>query len=193
MYNVMLDPLPREWNGYIIDSDFRTGIQIHQVLEDGSLSKSEKFLHASRLLFPGVAPSPDEQMEAIGWYMSDWNHDRHKKAKETAKVLDYDIDQWRIYSAFLTQYGINLNTVEFLHFWEFMGLLTTLDECAFTRVIDIRLKKKNKSTSKEEAKALEEAKAIYALDQPVEEETADQKMQREEAVKRFEELRKAKS
>lgn len=193
MYNVMLDPLPTDWNGYLIDSDFRTGIQIHQILEDRNLSKSEKFLHASRLLFPGIAPDPEEQIETLNWYMSDWNHDRHKKAKETAKVLDYDIDQWRIYSAFLTQYGINLNTVESLHFWEFMGLLTTLDECAFTRVIDIRLKKKNKSTSKEESKVLDEVKAIYALEQPEKEETTEQRQKKEDALKRFEELRKAKS
>ena len=192
MNNVMLDPLPTDWNGYPIDSDYRIGILIHQILEDKKLSKTERFMHSSRLLFPGIAPTPEEQTEAIEWYMTGWNHDRHKKAKETARVLDYDIDQWRLYSAFRSQYGINLNTAD-LHYWEFMGLLTTLDECAFTRVIDIRIQKKTAKMDKEEAKALEEAKTVYGLDQPEQEETPEQRAERENAIKRFEELRKANS
>ena len=125
--------------------------------------------------------------------MTAWNHDRHKRSKDTVRVLDYDIDQWRLYSAFRSQYGINLNTIDSLHYWEFMGLLTTLDECAFTRVIDIRVRKKNSKMSKEEVKALEESKAIYALEQTEQEETPEQRAERENAIKRFEELRKVNS
>ncbi len=193
MNNVMLDPLPSDWMGYAIDSDFRIGIQIHQILEDRELSKTERIMHAGRLLFPGAILPPEEQAEALEWYMTAWDHDRHKRSKDTVRVLDYDIDQWRLYSAFRSQYGINLNTIDSLHYWEFMGLLTTLDECAFTRVIDIRVRKKNSKMSKEEVKALEELKAIYALEQAEQEETPEQRAERENAIKRFEELRKANS
>lgn len=37
MFNVLLDPLPTEYRGFPIDSDFQIGIQIMQALEDGEL------------------------------------------------------------------------------------------------------------------------------------------------------------
>ena len=41
MFNVLLDPLPTEYKGFPIDSDFQIGIQIMQALEDGKLSRQE--------------------------------------------------------------------------------------------------------------------------------------------------------
>ena len=97
------------------------------------------------------------------WFLTDWNHDKNKTG-DKEKVTDYDIDQWRIYSAFRKHYGINLNTDK-LHFWEFMGLLSTLPECAYTRVIDIRAKKITSKMGKDEKKAYTELKKVYALEQ----------------------------
>ena len=93
--------------------------------------------------------------------------------------MDYDIDQWRIYSAFRTQYGINLNTDK-LHFWEFMGLLNTLNECAFTRIAGIRQQKLTKNMSQDERKALKKIKERYALAEEEENSDAD-----EEAIDTF--------
>ena len=80
--------------------------------------------------------------------------------------MDYDRDAWRIYSAFLSQYHIDL-TKENLHYWCFMALLTTLGECAFTSVVDVRRKKFSSKMSGTERARLKEAKARYGL-QPVE-------------------------
>ena len=65
-----------------------------------------------------------------------------------------------------------------------MALLTTLPECAYTRVIDIRSRKITPKMSAEEKKALKEAKKIYALDVLEEELTDEEK----EAVEAFMEL-----
>ena len=170
MFNVLLDPLPTEYKGFPIDSDFQIGIQIWQIMEEEELSQQERMSACLSLLFldededGNALPIPDLQtaIEGLQWFLSDWYHD-NQNSKDKTKVTDYDIDQWRIYSAFRTQYGINLNTDK-LHFWEFMGLLTTLDECAYTRVIGIRQQKIKPKMSAEEKKALKEAKAIYSLD-----------------------------
>lgn len=179
MFNVLLDPLPTEYKGYPIDSDFQIGIQIMQALEDGELSQLEGQEVALSLLFiqedadGNQLPLPDAKtaLEGLVWFLTDWNHDHNSKEDKT-KVTDYDIDQWRIYSAFRQHYGINLNTDK-LHFWEFMGLLTTLPECAYTRVIDIRAKKITSKMGKEERKAYAELKKVYALDQTKETEYTD--------------------
>ena len=96
--------------------------------------------------------------------MSGWYTDNPIKSKEEQKKdVDYDVDQWRIFSAFLTQFGINLNTVD-MHFWVFMGLLSTLEECAFTRIVDIRTKKIDPKMKPSDKKALKEVKERYALE-----------------------------
>lgn len=192
MFNVMLDELPDMWEGYPIDADFRIGIQICQIMEDGDLSDSEKWIRSAELLFRGIYPDIQYYGEAVMWFVSGWNHDNSKKSKDRTRVLDYDIDQWRLYSAFKAQYGIDLNTVN-MHYWQFMGLLTTLNECSFTKVVDLRMKKINSKMSKEEKANLKKAKEIYALDQPKEQISEEDKQKKQEAIEQFEKIRKAKS
>ena len=192
MVNVILDELPDLWNGYPIDTDFRTGVQISQIMEDKGLSDDEKWLFSADLLFRGVRPDPQYYGAAIIWFLQEWNHDNSKKSKDRTRVLDYDIDQWRLYSAFKAQYGIDLNTAH-MHYWQFMGMLTTLNECAFTRVVDVRIKKITSKMSKEEKKVIKEQKAIYGLEQLGEQLSDEQKIKKQEAIERFERMRKAKS
>lgn len=179
MFNVLLDSLPTEYRGFPIDSDFQIGIQIMQVLEDKKMSQQEQIGTALSLLFlqededGNSLPLPDAQTSVDGmmWFLTDWNRDHNGKG-DKIRVTDYDIDQWRIYSAFRQHYGINLNADK-LHFWEFMGLLTTLPECAYTRVIDIRAKKITSKMGKDEKRAYAELKKVYSLDQPNEVEYTD--------------------
>lgn len=167
MFNVLLDKLPTEYKGFLIDTDFQIGIQIIQILEDKELSQQERITTALSLLFPEEDNDKvldiTTAVDGLMWFLTDWNHDNNKSGDKD-KVTDYDIDQWRIYSAFKKQYGINLNTDK-LHFWEFMGLLTTLDECAYTRIIDIRSKKITPKMSKEEKNLYKHLKEVYALKQ----------------------------
>ena len=198
MFNVLLDSLPTEYRGFPIDSDFQIGIQIMQVLEDKKMSQQEQIGTALSLLFlqededGNSLPLPDAQTSVDGmmWFLTDWNRDHNGKG-DKIRVTDYDIDQWRIYSAFRQHYGINLNAdklhfwefirqhyginlnADKLHFWEFMGLLTTLPECAYTRVIDIRAKKITSKMGKDEKRAYAELKKVYSLDQPNEVEYTD--------------------
>lgn len=171
MFNVLLDRLPTEYDGFPIDTDFGIGIQIMQALENEELTQQEQIGTALSLLFlaedseGNSLPIPDAQIAINGlmWFLTDWNHDNHKIDDKT-KVLDYDIDQWRIHSAFLSNYGIDLKTQP-MHYWEFMGLLTNLPECAFTRVVDIRSKVIDGKMSKQEKEAYKKLKEIYSLDQ----------------------------
>lgn len=192
MYNVMLDPLPSDWNGYQIDSDFRTGIQLCMALEDKSLSDMEKGAASAELLFPLIQPEMQEIPEATEWFLSGWNLDNIQKNNSTIRILDFNVDQWRIYSAFKHQYGIDLHTAD-LHYWQFMGLLTTLEECAFTRVIDIRQKKIKNKMSKEEKEAIIKAKQMYSLGDQKENLSEADKEKKQEAIELFEKMRKAKS
>ncbi|MCH5271575.1 MAG: hypothetical protein J1E83_12635 [Lachnospiraceae bacterium] len=185
-FNVLLDPLPKEWHGYPINSDFRIGIQITQCLEDKELSDLERRITACSLLFSDDSRRPDleEAMEGVNWFLNEFNHDRHSKKSMGIKAMDFDTDQWRIYAAFKCQYKINLNRVS-MHWFEFMGLLCNLDECSFTRVIDIRQKKITSKMSKEEKKSIIEAKKIYSLGSVEAPLTQEEKEREAEAVEIF--------
>lgn len=163
-YNVILDDLPEEWHGYRIYTDFRVGIQIVQLLEDTEFSQIERLAYAAELLFEEMPENIEECVQGIMWFLSAWNWDRKLKEKQDdIIVMDYDIDQWRIYAAFRRQYGINLNCAE-LHFWEFMGLLGNLEECKFTRVMDIRAMEIDPKMTAEQKTAIKAAKKIYHID-----------------------------
>lgn len=187
MFNVMLDRLPTEYKGYPINSDFRIGIQMFQVLNDSELTEIEQVYKACELLFDvdGIEEYPDmiTMQEGVQWFLSEWYTDNPtKSSREEKKDMDYDIDQWRIFSAFLTQFGVNLNTVD-MHFWVFMGLLSTLEECAFTRVVDIRTKKIDPKMSPSDKKELKEVKERYALEEVEEQMTPQEKADYEAFMK----------
>ena len=183
MFNALLDPFPTKWGEYDLNTDFRTGIQIMQCMTDAELSEYEKLYVINRLLFKTYGADINEVAECVEWFLSGWNHDKVISShSETA--ISFDTDDGRIFSAFMRQYKINLNTAQ-MHFWEFMILLTNLEECAFTRVIDIRTKKITSKMSKEEKEAYNRGKRIYSIhqEQPLTEEE-------DEALKEFQRLLK---
>lgn len=165
MWNVLLDPFPEEWNGYPIDSDYQTGIQISQCLGDESLSETERFYTAVGLLFPDIIPGNKEAAEALTWFLKEYNHDNDTGEKSKVTIMDFDVDQWRIYAAFLNQYRIDLNTAK-LHWFAFMGLLMNLNECTFNNVMNIRQKKITSKMSAEEKQALIRMKKIFEIKPP---------------------------
>ncbi len=198
MFNVLLDPLPTEYEGFPIDTDFQTGIQIMQVLEDGELSQQEQIGTALSLLFlvedsegnPLDLPDYQTAIDGLMWYLSAWNHDHGDKDKHD-KIMDFDVDQWRIYADFRRYYNINVNT-EQLHYWEFMALLSALpNDGAYKNVLFIRDKKLDSKMSKEERNTYIKLKEIYALKQTkAAEYTDEQKEKIDEYDRMMEEIKK---
>lgn len=187
MFNIMLDEKPTSWEGFPINASFRIGVQINLLLEDCEIPDEVKVAKIIDLLFPLIIP--EDVSTAISWFMGGWSHDKHTPKADKTKDIDFNIDQWRIYSAFKSQYGIDLNTAD-LHYWEFMALLTTLEECAFTRVVDIRHKKIHGKMSKEEKKATSEAQKIYGLEPVQKRESKEEGEKRQLAIEQFERMRK---
>ena len=175
--NVLLEALPEEWNGYIINTDFRVGIRISLALEDPDLFEEERWEIIVLLLFQSedgsVRPHPQdtgEFEELLTWFLSGWNMDGKPKERSKQKLVDYNVDQWRIFADFRQVYGIDLSK-EKMHFWAFCGLLWSLPsrQSSFLQVIEIRRKKPGPKASAEEKAAIVEAHRIYSLDQQEEE------------------------
>lgn len=171
MFNVLMDELPTEWNGYQINTWFQIGIQVYQIYEDGNLADFEKSDLLIQLLFSDDdgtlrdIPPSEKMQECILWFLNGWNHDNDSGEESNRKLMDFDVDQWRIYADFRNNYGINLNEAD-LHWWEFMGMLWNMppERSSFLQVIDIRTKKPNKNDSAEYKKMLQRAHRVYDLE-----------------------------
>lgn len=175
MINVLLDPLPTGYEAddgtfYPLDFDFRIGIQICLIQDDPELDNIEKLILTQDLIFTGDDRPDDPEVikDCVNYYINGWYLDNHIDVrKKEVKSSDFNIDQWRIYAAFLSQYQIDLNAIESLHYWVFMGLLSNLDECSYTRVMEIRTKKVPKGLKGEDLQNFNDAKATYRLGTPM--------------------------
>lgn len=165
MNNVLYEPLPEEWNGYPINTWFQVGVQIYLASEDKELLDFERAEIIAALLFPAAVPPPDELAECLSWFLNGWCHDKSPQEKKRKKLIDFNVDQWRIYADFRQIYGINLNETE-LHWWEFMGMLWNMPQrqSSFLQVIEIRQKKITSKMGKEEKEAIRKAQYIYGLE-----------------------------
>lgn len=95
---------------------------------------------------------------------------KKEKDKANPKPPDFDFyfDIEYIYCSFLSFYGIRLETVEFMHWWEFLVLFEGLmmsDQTSMNFVVGTRQRKINPKMSKEEKALLEKQKRQFALPQ----------------------------
>ena len=190
MINIMLDQLPTDWKGYPISASFRTGIKMSMCMSDPDLSDMERFYIASYLLFPEKCPEPQEAAKAIEWFMTEFNHDNYQQKKNEDIIMDWDMDQWRIYAAFRNQYHIDLQKAE-MHWFVFMGLLGNLQESSLTHVMDIRQKKITSKMSQEEKNAYRSAKKIFAIKAPKDEKITPEEQARIDEFMKYAKINKS--
>ena len=188
-YNLLIDYLPTRVNvGGVemdIQSDFRTALLFEMLMDDGSVPAEDKGIQAIRLFFHSMPSTEDEAQEYIDrimWfyrcgkepneYMRARQEKREKQndADDRSRIYDFRYDDDYIYAAFIQQYGINLNSIEYMHWWEFRALFKGLTgNTEFVKIMEFRGMKITDSMSKEQKSYYRKMKRIYALPIPKEE------------------------
>lgn len=139
MYNAMLDRLPEDYNGWLIRTDYRIGVQIQLCISDPELSEREKTWTALHLLYGnGIPADLQEALSGLSWFLScgsDASPQEDGPAEEP--LYSFDIDSARIVSGFKKVFGRDISR-EKMHWFEFVPMLGDLKDTAFTSVIDIR-------------------------------------------------------
>lgn len=162
-FNIMLDQLPEDFNGYLLRTDYRIYIQISKCLIDDELTEEEKISTALWLLYGMSQPPLEVAYQGLIWYLNFTNEPFDNSTNnDIAPCMDFDIDSPRIYTAFKRYYNIDLKST-YLHWVDFLYMLKDLGDCAYTSVIDIRTKKFNKSSSVEEKRMYRNLKEKYRL------------------------------
>lgn len=142
MYNAMLDKLPEDYNGWLIRTDYRIGVQIQLCISDPELSDSEKTITALHLLYGNGIPDFKTAISGLGWFMSCGEEpvvdsDSGKREQAAPEIYSFEYDAGRIVSAFRKVFGMDISR-ERLHWFSFVAMFGDLDGTAFTSVMDIR-------------------------------------------------------
>ena len=170
--NILIDLLPSsvkiDSTEYEINSDFRTSVLFSLLMEDDNLSEEEKVLQALNLYYPVVPDNSEKAIEQIKWFYSCGKLDNpigNKKARAISKkVFDFEVDANYIYSAFMSQYNIDLQDIEELHWWKFKALLEGLKEDnKLSKIIEYRSVDLSKIKDKEQRKFYKDMQKQYSL------------------------------
>lgn len=170
--NILLDTLPKmitiDETKMKIQSDYRIGIRFELLMSDVNKSPSEKLIEALMLYYPVIPANLQLAMDKIMWFYNCGNMTtKNKKGKNvsTGPLFSYVQDQHYIYTAFMTYYHINLNTIKYLHWWEFQSLFQNLpDDAKLKKIMMYRSIHLDANMSSEQRKFYADMKSIYKLD-----------------------------
>lgn len=180
--NILIDKLPTtvliDDIEYEINTDFRVGILFSIAMNDNSLSDEEKCETAIRLYYKVVPHNIQKAIEQILLFYSCNKQASNSSESSNScreKVFDYEIDANYIYSAFLTQYNIDLNSVEYLHWFKFKALFDSLDEnLMLCKIIKYRSIDLNKIKDKDEKNYYKKMKETYAIKDEISQEELEE-------------------
>lgn len=167
MSNILIDELPKQYEGYLINYHFKSGILLSECLADNSFKDTEEQIYtAFRILYGKGIPDFETAMKGMKWFMrgGDDNDDENPESCET--LFSFTKDRTMIFSAFMLKYGINLNESN-MHFFEFLALFNDLDKTSFMRVIDLRTMKPSdmRNYTKEQKYKIYKLKRKYSLEE----------------------------
>lgn len=134
--NILIDLLPTtvdiEGIEYEINSDFRTSILFSLLMEDDEVSNEDKINNAFNLFYPKIPHNLVEASKKMVWFYCCGKETNNMKSngsrKEISPIYSFEYDDEYIYSAFLSQYNIDLQDVEYLHWWKFKAMFKGLKE-----------------------------------------------------------------
>lgn len=180
MNNILVDPLPKavmvDGIEYAIRTNFRIFILFEILWQDPDLASAEKVRRSLLLCYPEVPCNYGKAVEALLWFYKCGREESRQKQEAASrhrseKIYSFDYDASYIYAAFLFQYGIDLQDVEYLHWWKFRALFNALsDQTEFVKIMGYRSIDISDDMSGSQKTFYRKMKRIHALPLPKEEE-----------------------
>jgi len=174
--NILIDLLPDhvEIDGkkYSINTDFRISILFELLMQDRTVLDSEKIYMALDLYYPQIPHNLEQAVDKMLWFYRCGKDDEDDSVKngspagsgKASMIYSFEHDAEYIYSAFLDQYGIDLQDIEHLHWWKFRALFKGLkDDNLICKIMGYRSIEITNDMSNSEKKYYRKMKQIYAL------------------------------
>ena len=156
MYNILLDPLPTDYEGWLIRTDFRVGIQISIAMSDRTLADADKTAVAYHLLYGNSIPPAEIAAEGLKWFLRAGAEVNEIPKDNDPPAFFWDFDSGRIWASFKATFGIDLHTAK-MHWFEFCNLMASVGKgTSLTNAMEVR------SFSTKDLKGTERAKIVKA-------------------------------
>ena len=173
--NLLIDKLPTEYEGLKINTNFRSFILFELLMQERKIKMEDKLMIALSYFYEEPPKDIKKAIDGILWFYTKGKKDnkKQKKGNKTKKqIYSYEHDGDYIYSAFVSQYGLDLNEIEYLHWWKFKSLFECLnDENKICQIMGYRAVDLSKIKDKETKNKYKRLKQQYALpDERTEEE-----------------------
>ena len=174
--NILLDKLPTRvkigGKFFNINSDFRVSILFELLMQDEDIEDELKITQALKLYFPKIPPLKyiEETINIIMWFYGcgKEKEELNKRIKSTSNDLEqaysFEYDDEYIYSAFLSQYKVDLQDIDYLHWWKFKAMFEGLkEENMIVKIMNYRIMDLNKIEDKNEREFYKEKKEFFKL------------------------------
>ena len=162
-------PLSIEIGGvdYAIDADFRNCIRFEQLMFDPALNDDTRWALALNLFFPNIPQDIQAALQKILWlYAADQEEKKTSGSGRQKRIYSFEHDSEYIFAAFYSDYGIDLNEIEFLHWWKFRALFAGLKpDNLICKIMEYRGADLSKLKG-EEKKFYQKMQKQYALPMP---------------------------
>ena len=139
-------PEALEVNGksYSIRTDYRAILTVLEAMNDPDLKDEEKALVAFQIIYEDFEDIPvndyEEAFKKLMWFI-DNGEDTSDKPSSKAKMLDFEQDAKILIPAVNRVAGCEVRSLEYLHWWTFVGYYMEVGECTFSTVMGIRSKR----------------------------------------------------
>lgn len=160
---------------YRINADFRNVLRIFDALNDNRLSDTDKaFVAVRRLYTDDVSGAHFRALtERAYWFIG--GGDMPQSAPSPVPLIDWNHDEQMMIPAVSRAAGVvDIRTLNFLHWWTFLGLFGEIGEGLFSTVLHIRQKQsKGKKLEKWEEEFFRDHRALVRIHTPEEQAEID--------------------
>lgn len=120
-----------------INSDWRYALDCIEALQDNELTESDKVVVLLKLIYkePISLDDTQEAAEQAVWFLSGGQNDDGKKSP---KLMDWEQDFPYIITPINRIAGREIRSVEYLHWWTFLGYYAEVGDCTFAQIVRIR-------------------------------------------------------
>lgn len=175
--NILIDIPPKSVTidslEYEINSNFRESILFEIMMQDEGLEYEEKILNALELYYPIIPENIEEAIKTLIWFYNSGQEENIATSSsgndgsttyKAKRIYSFEYDADYIYSAFMSQYGIDLESIEYLHWWKFKALFKSLGkDNKISEIMNYRAIDLSSIKDKEQKKFYKSMKKLYDI------------------------------
>lgn len=145
MINLLLDNIDEVVKNRIkidFDTNFRACVTFEIMMQNPRYSDKAKTFQALNLFYPEISQIKNvkQAIDDIIWFYScgkseEKTSQKEKTNRKNKQIYSYVFDNDLIYSAFKNQYNIDLEEIDYLHWWKFKAMFNGLK--ADNKIVEI--------------------------------------------------------